>query len=174
MKYRHLTPLFLTILILLPLTLTSSSGVPEDFPKPISNIIEGECSVAAPMIEVIEPCEGCGEGRILPETVGINEEYVSKINVSLAAGIIHNVNIIILFTSDEISFTESDVTIEMIWESGSKWDTFSCGLRDGSLLCNYNIGDLQGVSNVYELHITIKSEEWLDKDFSYELYIGHL
>ena len=178
MKYRYLTPLFLTVLILLPLTLTSSSGVSEDFPEPISNIIEGECHVAAPVIEVIQPCEGCGDGRILPETVGINKPYMSKIKVSLAAGEINDVNIIILFTSNDIEFTEGDVSIEATLDFSDghqEWSPFTCDVKEGNkLLCNYYIETFkEGYCNC-TIKITITSEEWLDKDFNYELYVGHL
>ena len=71
----------------------------------ISNVLSGTCRVVGPVIEVIQGYDG----RILPESVGINVPYESKINLNLSKGTIENIDLVLRFSSGEIDFEADDV-----------------------------------------------------------------
>ena len=136
----------------------------------ISNMLSGTCRVVGPVIEVIQ---GPEEGRILPESVGINVPYESKINLNLSKGTIENIDLVLRFSSGEIDFEADDVEAEICGpsEDSCVYDNFNkgCALEGDDLVCRHLVEELTGETNYYWLRITIVESKWAGKSFNYSL-----
>ena len=137
----------------------------------ISNVLSGTCRVVGPVIEVIQGYDG----RILPESVGINVPYESKINLNLAEGTIEDIYLVLRFNSSEIIFEADDVWAQICKspDDTCTYGNFSenCIVDPGTgdLICRHLIGELTGTENYYWLKITIVESKWAGKSFNYSL-----
>jgi hypothetical protein len=171
-KFRFLlasltSPLLIGLILL---SLISST-----YSVPISNVVTGTSTVIAPTIEVVQGYDG---NKLLPPAVGINVPYYPRINISLEAGRIYNVYLVLNFTSSQIAFQPDDVEAKICVPAGDScvYQPFSEGaiVTSGNVLVIKHKLDVIGSGAVlfkktYYLNITIVESAWMGKTFSYAL-----
>jgi len=169
--HKHIKPVVIAIFSILILF----SAFAAASPTILSNILTGTVTVAAPQISIQGyTADGKpGGSQLLPNVIGLNTPYYPNLTISLQAGRIPSVYLAVNFTISSAEPKPGDVKLLIRANPSSDWTDISseCSAAGNTLYCRHQVGGIGSGAAPYSatlyLNVTITSQAWIGKQFSY-------
>jgi hypothetical protein len=169
--HKHIRPIVIAMLSIMILFI----GFAAASPMILSNVLTGTVTVAAPQISIQGyTADGKpGGGQLLPSVIGLNVPYYPNVTISLQAGRIPNVYLVVNFTVNGLEPKLGDVKLLIRADPSFDWTDISseCSATGNTLYCRHSIGEIGSGATPYSatiyLSISFINETWIGRQFNY-------